>query len=76
MRQFRDKNGKPINIQQFSNLEEKLATARQYVRMFNDMTGLGMPHYNEEQVLDGIRKEHDKFYGMCSKYDGQGRLRI
>ncbi len=71
-----DKNGKKIPVQQFSNLKEKLDTARGYVQMYNSMAAdKGQPQIDVDVALKKIQKAHDKHYNLDNKYLGNGSLR-
>lgn len=73
---FNDANGKNIQVSYFGNLDEKLKVATGYCRAINSMRGdANMPLIDMDNMIKGIHKAHDKFYGNCSKYDGQGRLK-
>lgn len=71
-----DKNGKKITVQYFGNLDEKLKFASGYIKMFNDVAmQQGKPQVDVDVAMKRIGKQHNKFYGMQSKYDGKGNLR-
>ncbi len=73
---FNDANGKNIQVSYFGNLDEKLKIATGYCRAINSMrSDANMPLIDMDNMIKGIHKAHDKFYGNTSKYDGQGCLK-
>ena len=60
----------------FGDLKSKLDTCRGYVMMHNDMASKkNAPQINVDVALEKIKRQHDKFYGNQSKYDGKGNLK-
>lgn len=73
---------KPIEVTQFSDLAGRLAKAEQMIKVNNtsaqmlfEATGQIMPRFDAEQAKRSITKEYNKFYGLTSKYKGNGELR-
>ena len=83
MEHITDANGKKISVSYFGNLQEKIDTATGYIQMYNGMVEkknneegyLKYPMMNLEVAIDKIVKQHNRFYGMDSKYNGKGELR-
>lgn len=68
--------------QYFGDLESKLDIAKGYIdavnsfsRMQTEQDGILRPTINVEDANKAIIKQHRKFYGETSKYDGKGNLR-
>lgn len=76
MKQITHSNGKTANVQYFGDLNEKLNFATGFIQMYNDQAAKqNAPQINVEVACKKIQKVHDKFYGNCSKYTGQGDLK-
>lgn len=66
----------------FGNLNHKLAVAEGYInalnafsRMQTEQDGILRPTISGEQEFKAIIKQHKKYYGLQSRYDGKGNLR-
>jgi len=76
MKEITHKNGNKVNIQYFGNLNEKLDIASGFIQMCNVIASQqNKPQLDIAKAYKTIKKQHDKFYGQTSKYDGKGNLR-
>lgn len=71
-----------MNVLRFSDLEQKVKNGEQLAMQHNafaskmfEATGQVLKRYDLLDVKWCILKQHRKFYGMHSKYDGKGNLR-
>lgn len=67
---------------QFNDVEQRVKFAtgfcnaqNQIITQVNADQGYVAPQIDVEKVERSIRKQHAKFYGLDSKYDGKGNLR-
>lgn len=62
--------------QQFSDVESRVEFMKGYAQYINAMAErTGTTGIDPARHERSIRKQHAKFYGEDSKYDGKGRLR-
>lgn len=68
-----------MNSTKFNDVERRVKFSTGYARALNHMAkdefGLAKPQVNVEKVERAVRKQHAKFYGLDSKYDGKGNRR-
>lgn len=69
-----------IPTAKFSDVESRVRFGVGYANAINqmnrDQSGVAVaPVFNTAAVERRIRKQHAKFYGLDSKYDGKGNLR-
>jgi len=64
-----------MNKQYFGNVEERVEFMKGYWEVVQNNTQLGFPVFDKDKAEKAIRKQHARFYGETSKYDGKGNLK-
>lgn len=61
----------------FGDVDKRVEIAKGMCMAFNNLYGKNgkMPHLDINNIEKSIRKQHAKFYGMDSRYDGKGNKR-